>query len=252
MTAQEKQAVFAPLLRNFETDYIRDYCNDMIAEIPDYIFTMPSSTSGKYHNQTQCQTYGQIYHIYMFASIMEHLLRLEHKQEVFDSPTVRDALRCVPIFHDAIKCGWNGSTYTVQNHPVLARDWVLNTKVEHDIADKAKKYIAKCCEAHSGQWNTNRSGEEIMKKPTTAAEKFVHECDILASRADLDWIISDELKEILTGVKAELPDPETYVLTFGKHKGETLKEIAEEDSQYIDWMKENIDREPLKTLLKEI
>ena len=91
-----------------------------------------------------------------------------------------------------------------------------------------------------------------MKKPTTVAEKFVHECDILASRADLDWIISDELKEILTGVKAELPDPETYVLTFGKHKGETLKEIAEEDSQYIDWMKENIDREPLKTLLKEI
>ena len=252
MTPQEKQAVFAPLLRNFETDEIRDYCNDMIAEIPDYIFTMPSSTSGKYHNQTQCQTYGQIYHVYMFASIMEHLLRLEHKQEVVNSPAVRDALRCVPIFHDAIKCGWNGSTYTVQDHPVLARDWVLNTKVEHNIADKAKEYIAGCCEAHSGQWNTDRSGKEIMKKPTTAAEKFVHECDILASRADIDWIIPDELREILTGVKVELPDPETYVITFGKHKGETLKEIVEEDRQYIDWMKENIDREPLKTLLKEI
>ena len=108
MTPQEKQAAFAPLLRNFETDEMRDYCNDMIAEIPDYIFTMPSSTSGKYHNAKQCEQFGQIYHIYMFASIMEHLLRLEHKREIFDTEILRDSLRCVPIFHDAIKCGWNG------------------------------------------------------------------------------------------------------------------------------------------------
>ena len=252
MTAQEKQAVFAPLLKNFETDEYRDYCNDMIAEIPDYIFTMPSSTSGKYHNQTQCQQFGQIYHIYMFASIMEHLLRLEHNRFIYDVPEIRDALRCVPIFHDAIKCGWNGSQYTVQDHPILARDWVLNTKVEHDINKEEKQFIAGCCEAHSGQWNTNRSGDVIMKKPENDGERFVHECDILASRADLDWIISDELKEILTGVKVEPPNPDTYVLTFGKHKGETLREVLSNDEQYIVWMKGNIDREPLKSLLKEI
>lgn len=252
MTPQEKQAVFAPLLRNFETDEMRDYCNDMIAEIPDYIFTMPSSTSGKYHNAKQCEQFGQIYHIYMFASIMEHLLRLEHKREIFDTEILRDSLRCVPIFHDAIKCGWNGSTYTVQDHPVLARDWVLNTKVEHDIPPKVKNYIANCCEAHSGQWNTDRSGKEIMKKPTNSGEKFVHECDILASRADLDWIISDELKAILEGTEIELPKPEDYVLPFGKHKGETLKQVIETDKQYIDWAKQNIEREPLRSILKEI
>ena len=52
MTKEEKIAVFQPYLDKFETDEMRLYCRDMITEIPDYIFTMPSSTSGKYHNVT--------------------------------------------------------------------------------------------------------------------------------------------------------------------------------------------------------
>lgn len=47
----DKVKVFEGLLNKFETDEIRDYCTDMIKEIPDYIFTIPSSTSFKYHNK---------------------------------------------------------------------------------------------------------------------------------------------------------------------------------------------------------
>ncbi len=57
----DKVKVFEGLLNNFETDEIRDYCADMIKEIPDYIFTIPSSTSLKFHNKTQCQSHGQIF-----------------------------------------------------------------------------------------------------------------------------------------------------------------------------------------------
>ena len=49
-----KKAVFKELLDKFETEEIRLYCEDMIENIPDYIFIMPSSTSGKFHNVTQC------------------------------------------------------------------------------------------------------------------------------------------------------------------------------------------------------
>ena len=42
-----KQIVFKKLLDNFETQDMRLYCEDMIEQIPDYIFDMPSSTSGK-------------------------------------------------------------------------------------------------------------------------------------------------------------------------------------------------------------
>ena len=51
----DKRKVFECLLNQFETDEMRNYCADMIEKIPDYIFTIPSSTSFKYHNKTQCQ-----------------------------------------------------------------------------------------------------------------------------------------------------------------------------------------------------
>ena len=52
MTDEIKIAVFKKLLDEFETDEMRLYCEDMIRQIPDYIFEMPSSTTGKYHNKT--------------------------------------------------------------------------------------------------------------------------------------------------------------------------------------------------------
>ena len=94
--------------------------------------------------------------------------------------------------------------------------------------------IADMCEAHSGEWNKSRSGQIIMSEPRNPREFFIHECDILASRADLDYIIPDELKVLLgESVKVELPDINTYVITFGKHSGKTLSQIAEVDPRYI-------------------
>lgn len=253
MTKEDKQRVFEPLCRNFETDLFKDYYMDMIAEIPDYIYVMPSSTSGKFHNAKQCETYGQIYHVYMFDSILNHRLRLKLNKELYPTPEERDAMRCVPVFHDAVKCGWNGSKYTVQDHPVLAHQWVLSTKVDHDIPEEYKNMIADMCLTHSGEWNKSRSGKIIMPEPRNSREFFIHECDILASRVDLDYIIPDELKTILgDSVKPDILDINTYVISFGKHSGKTLLQIAETDPGYIAWAKENITREPVKTLLSQI
>lgn len=253
MTREEKQKIFEPLSRNFETEVIKDYYMDMVAEIPDYIFTMPSSTSGKYHNATQCQTYGQIYHIYMFDAILNHRLRLKTNKELYSTPEERDCMRCVPTFHDAIKCGWNGSKHTVQDHPLLAAQWVLKTNVNHDIKPEHKQIIADCCEAHSGEWNKSRSGQVIMSEPRNPREFFIHECDILASRVDLDYIIPNELKNLLEGcAKVELPELDTYKLTFGKHNGKTLPEVLACDPSWISWAKDNLEREPVKSLLAQL
>lgn len=57
--------------------------------------------------------------------------------------------------------------------------------------------IADMCEAHSGEWNKDSSGEVIMSEPRNMRELFIHKCDILLSRADLDYIIPDELNVVL-------------------------------------------------------
>lgn len=200
MRKEDKQKVFSLLAENFETDEMKAYFMDMVVEIPDYIFTMPSSTSFKYHNKTQCQTFGQIYHIYMFAKILEYRLNLEWNKELYYNPISRDCMRCVAVFHDAVKCGRHESKHTVSEHPVLAAKWVMDTKVEHDISTDLKKYIANMCIAHSGEWNKDRSGKVIMPKPSMPGEFFIHECDYLASRADLDMTIPNELTEILNSI----------------------------------------------------
>lgn len=249
-----KVKVFGGLLNKFETDEIRDYCADMIKEIPDYIFTIPSSTSFKYHNKTQCQPHGQIFHILMFAEVMNYVLGLEYVKEKTNERQ-RDCLRCTPIFHDAIKCGLNGSQYTVHEHPMLAGEWVRNTSVEHDVDADTKAYIARLCESHSGEWTSTKRSKTVLPKPENDEQFFVHMCDYLASRSNLDMTYSDDVLAVLNNVeipKQELPDINTYVLNFGKHSGEKLVDIAQSDPSYISWAKENMSREPVRSLLAQL
>lgn len=246
----DKKGICKLLTAQFETEEFKNYFMDMVEHIPDYVFEMPSSTSGKYHNATQCQRFGQLYHVFMFQSILEHRLRLKGNKERYLSPQERDAMRCVPMFHDAVKCGWNGSQYTVYDHPKLAAQWVMDTDVDHDVPQQYRQMIADMCEAHSGEWNKDKKGNVIMAEPRNDREFFIHECDILSSRADLDWIVSDELKRVLEG----LPEPsiDDYEIPIGKYKGRKLVEIFHLDRQYCDWMRDNISREPLHGMVEKL
>ena len=242
----DKVKVFEGLLNKFETDEIRDYCADMIKEIPDYIFTIPSSTSFKYHNKTQCQPHGQIFHILMFAEVMNYVLGLEYVKEKTNERQ-RDCLRCTPIFHDAIKCGLNGSQYTVHEHPMLAGEWVRNTSIEHDVDADTKAYIARLCESHMGAWNTDKRSSTVLPLPKNKYQTILHLADYLASRKDIE-VLFDGFEV----PKKEVVKLEDYVLNFGKHSGEKLVDVAQSDPSYISWAKENMNREPIKSLLAQL
>ena len=80
-------------------------------------------------------------------------------------------------------------------------------------------------------------------------------CDYLASRSNLDMTYSEEVLSALSGVeipKEELPKLEEWILPFGKYKGRTLLQINEIDPGYISWAKENMTREPVKSLLSQL
>ena len=93
-----------------------------------------------------------------------------------------------------------------------------------------------------------------MPESRNDMEFFIHEWNILSSRADLDMIIPNELKEILSGEKPEETEIslEEYRVDFGKYSGKTLLEIRDIDPGYIRWMKEKVDREPVRRLLMQM
>ena len=240
MTDEMKVAVFQPYLEKFETEEMRLYCTDMVQRIPDYIFDMPSSTSGKFHNKTQCQPHGQIYHILMFVEILNYILDLKYSKEKFKSPTQRDAMRCVPIFHDALKLGLNGSQYTVFDHPMLAGQWVRETHVEHDIDDKIKEAIARMCERHSGEFTTSKKSKIVLPEPENDMEWLIHVCVILSSRSNIDMEIPLYLSDIFKDAPIEF-DPE-YTMPFGKYAGKKLIDIYNSRPDYVEWMENNINK----------
>lgn len=263
-----KQKVFQYAAGNFETEDIKAYFISMAEHVPDYFFTMPASTSGKYHSEQQCRAGGQLIHAFMFQSCLEHLIALERNRSNFASdPHTRDLMRCVPLFHDAYKCGTANSKYTVPDHPVIAAAWVRNTKPAHDISLYDKEIIAGMCEAHSGEWNTDRSKKEIMPKPRNDMEFLIHECDILSSRKDLTYDVPEELQSILNEV-TETPyiadnktsvrttsstSPEQFVMPFGRYKGLTLEDISRDADgrSYIVWAAANIRMESVANATRE-
>lgn len=246
-----KKAVFKELLDKFETEKMRLYCEDMIELIPDYIFTIPSSTSIRFHNATQCKPHGQIYHIMMFGKIMNYLLDLKCNQEKFSSPTQRDAMRCIPIFHDALKCGHEQAEYSVHDHPMLAGAWVRETHVEHDIEDSIKERIARMCERHSGSFTTSKHSDVVLPEPENEMEIFCHECDVLSSRSDLDILPSEYLETVL-GMEPEiLPDIDSWQFDFGKFKGKTIPEVSVDEIGYLYWIQGNYFKQPANALVKK-
>lgn len=52
--------------------------------------------------------------------------------------------------------------------------------------------------------------------------------------------------------KKEIPKLEDYIFNFGKHSGEKLIDVAKTDPGYISWAKENMTREPVKSLLCQL
>ena len=74
-------------------------------------------------------------------------------------------------------------------------------------------------------------------------------CDYLASRKDIEVLFDGQH---IAEQNTEPPKIETYILQFGKYKGKTLPDVAKTDPGYISWAKENIEKEPLKSLLKQL
>ena len=259
MDEQRRKKVISYFADKMETETFKDYLTEIGEHIPDYWFDMPASTTKKYHSVQQCKPCGQVLHCMLFSCILEHLLRLRYFQDKFPKAEIRDCLRVAPIMHDAFKKGLNNSMHTVQDHPKIAADFVLSYRGINDIPREYKVFIAGLCEAHSGEWNKDRAGNQIMKYPENDGEFLIHFCDILSSRNDIIWDIPQEMQEIFDGVTEKQRESskqemklETFRMPFGKYIGMTIPEIKQENPGYIQWALENLQEKDFYHLFTQI
>lgn len=178
--------LFTDTLALIKDDKLRNFTKLAIAELPNYFFEIPASSSGKYHSEADRTYGGLVHHTKACCHVAYDLFR----SNPFNITERELDLALVALhLHDSLKNGSNEDCgYTVAEHPLLSSHFVRNLSVpdEFDLSIPEKNIVCGCLESHTGKWNTDRTGKEILPLPKTDLEKFVHLVDYISSRVFID------------------------------------------------------------------
>lgn len=244
----EKSKIFDSLLDTFENEDIKNFANECIETIPNYFWDVGASSTGKYHPQYALGDLGLARHTCALVRFLNHILSIDCYKNEFTSRE-RDLLRVAGIMHDSRKSGddedYTRNKFTKFDHPILAANEIRT--IIGFIPEDEVEFVASTIESHMGQWNTDKRSKTILPLPENKYQKILHLADYLASRKDIEVLFDGY--EV---PKKEIPKLEEYIFNFGKHSGEKLIDVAKTDPGYISWAKENMTREPVKSLLAQM
>ena len=155
---------------------------------------MAASSTGKFHPEYALGSGGLVRHTKAAVKIAHELLQLEmYRRYASDE---QDLMLVALMLHDGWKHGTEDTAgkYTVANHPTVCSEWIRNSaELTKMLPREQISFLCDCIASHMGQWNTDyRSKKEILPKPVTAAQKFVHQADYLASRKYLLFDFGDD------------------------------------------------------------
>lgn len=181
---------FEEILSKIKDDNVRNYTQEWLQAAPEYIFTVPASSSGKYHPACDLGDGGLKRHLINTAWMLSVILELEQYKGKFNQTEI-DLMISAALLHDLLKSGWQKDfekdSRTRFDHPKLMAEAVRckNTMV-HQLPDAYTSIIADCIETHMGQWTTSSYYDgEPLKKPETEMQKLVHLADYIVSRRDI-------------------------------------------------------------------
>ena len=242
-----KNELFKTELEYIENEKVRNFTKFALDNLPDYFFTVAASSTGKYHPSYALGDGGLVRHTKAAARFAKHMLSVEQNKAKFNE-LERSCILCGIILHDGWKHGEGKSSFTVHEHPQVCADWVLTNNNFDDLLNKEEReLISSAIASHMGEWNTTKRSKVVLHKPTTEIQEFVHICDYLASRKDIEVLFNE------TEQKSEVK-LEEYKFPFGKHKGQLITDVAKNHMDYLQWMKGNMRnlQEPLKSFLDEL
>jgi 23S rRNA maturation-related 3'-5' exoribonuclease YhaM len=182
----EKYMVFQKELDNIKDDSIRSFVVTALKKLPDYFYEVPASSGGKYHPSYASGEGGLVRHTIAATRIAVELFRMGcftySEQE-------KDIILASLILHDGCKSGLRKSQYTVTEHPLIVAKFVKeDEEIKNCVSEEVVNLIASCIESHMGIWNYDyKTKKEVLPKPSTKLQHFVHWCDYLASRKCLEF-----------------------------------------------------------------
>ncbi len=250
MTEQQKKLV-EPILSTIKNDDIREFATVLLDGLPDYIWHVGASSTGKYHPAYSLGEGGLMRHQIAVVRFLNFFFELEQYNTKFTDREL-DLMRVAGWIHDGRKSGeqadYERSKFTRFDHPIQMANVVRSYDGEYLNHDELE-FIAMCISSHMGQWSTDRKSSVVLPKPINVYQEFIHLADYLASRKDLTMAfdMSEQPKEETVSL-----DCNTYVLNFGKYSGTKLVDLYKKDKGYCMWLKENSYKKEVVEMIKQI
>ena len=247
MTNEEKIALFEKEIDYLAGEDFKEFVKKAITLLPNYFFEVPASSSGKFHSALESGFGGLVYHTKAVAKVANYLVNLQQYNTKL-SDIERDCVITAGLLHDCLKHNWENKTgFSVHEHPVLAGEFVkTDERLDGILSEEIRIIIGDAISSHSGEWTTSKRSKTVLPSPQTLLQELVHLSDYIASRNDIHVLFEED------EAKPQLPDPNEYIINFGKYSGKTLVYVFNHHRDYLNWCKENIKREPLMTLIKQL
>ena len=180
-----REEVFKIELGYINSNKVRNACLEMIKLLPDYFFEIPASSTGKYHPEYALGDGGLLRHSKAAVRIGYELLQDPSIGDKYTSEE-KDMMLKALLLHEGLKSGTPKEKYTRFDHPLLICDLIMDNEEVLGLEVEEIEFICDAIKTHMGNWTTDYNGEEVLEKPKTKYQNFVHMCDFLASKKFLN------------------------------------------------------------------
>ena len=250
MTEQQKKLV-EPILSTIKNDDIREFAEVLLDGLPDYIWHVGASSTGKYHPAYSLGEGGLMRHQIAVVRFLNFFFELEQYNTKFTDREM-DLMRVAGWIHDGRKSGeqadYEKSKYTRFDHPIQMANVVRSYEGKY-LNHSELEFIATCISSHMGQWSTDRKSGVVLPKPMNAYQEFIHLADYLASRKDLTMTFDVYEQQPSKPINVNLDE---YVVGFGKFKGVKIVDAYKQDKSYFMWLKENSYQKEIVEIIKQL
>lgn len=244
----ERMKLVEPVLNTIENEDIKDFAIALLDSLPEYIWTVPASSTGKYHPAYSLGDGGLMRHQIAVVRFLNFFFELEQYNSKLTSREM-DLMRVAGLVHDGMKSGsqeqFSKSKYTKFEHPILMAELIRSYDGQYLNHDEIE-LIADAISRHMGSWNTDKKSSVVLPKPNEKFSRMLHVADYLASRKSLTM----DFDGFTATAPKKVEWDENYVMPFGKHAGEKLIDVYYCHPHYITWCEENIRKPDLLNMIK--
>ena len=176
-----KEELFLDELEYIKDEKLQDSLLKIIESLPEYWFHVAASSTGKYHPKYSLGEGGLLRHSKSAMRIGYELLENPCIGEKY-TDREKDLMLIALLVHDGLKLGEKEERYTRFDHPILMANYIIKNQLQYNLEEDDAIFIADVIKTHMGPWTKDYNGNEILERPKTKYQNFVHMCDFLASK----------------------------------------------------------------------